>query len=92
MALKHVVVTIGASATQLSSTRESLKWLKISNPAGNDLVKIGASTVSGTDYGDSISAGESVEIGPFGQGAVNTTEIYFSGTNTEKVYILYVTH
>jgi len=93
MAIRHFDVTIGAAATQVSSTRYGIRHLVIQNISGNGAIYIGASTVSASSYGQTIADGATTAaIGPFSGGApVNTTDVYIAGTQGKVVHCLCIT-
>lgn len=93
MAFRTLEVTIGAAATQLTSTRYGIRHLIIQNPAANDTVYIGDSTVAFmVHYSYAVAAGETVSIGPFsGSAPTNTDEYYVVGTENDVVHCVLIT-
>ena len=92
MAFNHKTVTIGATATALTSTHTPIQWLFILNENGNSAIYIGGSTVSATDYGHTMAADATVAIGTGTQGfPMNLEEVYVAGTADDKVHIMYIT-
>jgi hypothetical protein len=94
MALRHIDVTLGATATKLSSTRYGIRQATIQNVSGNGAIYIGVSTVTNTSFGASIADGiGTVTLGPFsGDAPCNTDEVYLYGTQNKVVHCLLVTH
>lgn len=96
MAIKHIDVTLGATAaaiTTTTATRKGIRHIVIQNTAANAAIFIGDSTVSSTSYGHTLAASGILHLGPFsGSAPINTAEIYIKGTANEKVHILLVTH
>lgn len=93
MAIKHYNVTIGASATQVSSTRTPIKLAIIHNTTGNSAIFIGDSTVTASIYGHTLASAGNLTIGPFsGEAPFSTDELYIAGTQNNVVHVLVVTH
>jgi len=96
MALKHYDITIGASATPVTSTaatRKGVLQATIQNTTQNNSIYVGDSSVTATSYGHKLAADESVTLGPFsGASYLSTAELYVAGTAAEVVHILIVTH
>lgn len=92
MAFKHYDVTIGAAATQVSSTKTPVQWLFIHNTAQNSAIYIGSSTVTASSYGHTLAASEEVPIGPGTAGyPINLDEVYIFGTENDVVHVLAIT-
>ena len=95
MALHTLQVTIGAAATQITTTRKGVRQMWFS-PTGHDYY-VGTSNVDAT-HGVKIPVPAAnvpyaiVSVGPFsGDEPCYTTEFYVSGTQNDVVQILLVT-
>jgi len=93
MATKHYDVTLGATATQISSTRQPIKFALIHNTANNNAIYIGDKNVTASSYGHTLASSEECTIGPFsGEAPFNTNDTYIFGTADEVVHVLVITH
>jgi hypothetical protein len=85
-------VTLGAAATQVTSTEIYASFVRIENEAGNALVKFGGPAVSAADYSGSVpadtaTASNGVTIGPFHSNLVSVHGLYLLGTAAQKVHV-----
>jgi hypothetical protein len=96
MALKQINLTLLATPTPLTSLHANRKGIRqafIHNTTGNSPIYVGHSGTSATDYGYTVAAGSTLEIGPFsGDAPTNTSDVYIFGTVNDVVHILLVTH
>lgn len=93
MAVHHITVTLGTTATLVSSTSLNARWVYIESETGNADVKVGQSTVSSTDYGMIVSAGTAAAktLNPSdGSLCIGLNTLYLLGTSTQKVHVLYI--
>jgi len=93
MALVHYTVTLGAGATRAIATVLSTSLIRIENEASNAIVKYGNADVSATDYGGSVVANtatitNAVTLGPFPQGQMNLNDLWFLGTENQKIHLV----
>jgi hypothetical protein len=95
MALVTLQVTIGAAATQITTTRKSVRQL-IFSPTAHDYY-VGKSNVDST-HGVKVPVPAAnvpyqfLHIGPFsGDGPSQSTEFYVSGTQNDVVQIILIT-
>lgn len=93
MAIGHIDLTIGTGSTQLTSTNIMAKWAIVENEAGNDVCYVGGSTVSSSTYGLSVTPGEQAPpLGSTGNSRglpFNLSTLYFAGTSTNVIHVLY---
>lgn len=92
MAILTYTVTLAATATRAVTAWTPIAFLRIENEASNAVVKFGPSTVSSTSYGGAViaeqaAASNAVTIGPFDTNAFNLEDIYFLGTDTQKIHL-----
>ena len=89
-------VTIGASATQATATNTPCAYAIIQADDGNaNPAFFGPSTVTsanGIRLHNSATVPERDYIGPFNMNLFDLSELWFAGTNGEKVNIMYVQH
>lgn len=91
--MKLLQVTIGASATRVSSTSIFCRQVIFQNNAGN-ACRVGDSTVSATK-GVALAAagatpGGSLNLGPGPGLEIDLKEFYIAGTQTDKIDVLYL--
>lgn len=97
MAVHHVTVTLGATATPIiaqsgSNPTVNCQSLYLESDTGNADVKVGGSTVSATDWGMIVEAGAAkgkTILAPQGL-AINLASTFLLGTNGQKVRCLYI--
>lgn len=92
MALLTYQVTLGAAATQLTTTRKGVRQL-LFMPAAHAYY-IGKSNVDST-HGIEVfpTAVQCTSVGPFsGDAPANTNEFYLSGTQNDVIQVLAITH
>jgi hypothetical protein len=96
MAVHHVTVTLGATATAIltpstGNPSVNCQELQLESETGNADVKVGSSTVSSTDYGRTIEAGPSkaVIIRGYEGRPINLASTYLFGTASQKVHCMY---
>jgi hypothetical protein len=96
MALLQYTVMMTGSAVRATTVKTPISFLRIENEASNADVKYGTSAVAAADYGGTIKDEEAavehaVEIGPFPTACMDLSDIYFLGTNTQKIHLTAVT-
>lgn len=96
MALIGITVTLGAAATQVTSSVLFCPWVRIENEAGNALVKFGDSAVSATDYfgsvpADTATVSNAVSIGQHVSSSIRLDHLYLLGTAAQKVHVTAIT-
>ena len=92
MALLSYTVTLGAAATQVTSTETYASFVRIENEAGNALVKFGDSSVSAADYAGSVpadtaTASNAVTLGPVTFTGIPLNSLYLLGTAGQRVHV-----
>jgi hypothetical protein len=93
MALRQYNVTLGAGATQVTSTRRGIRHAIIQNTAGNAAIFIGDADVTNAIYGHTLAASGILHLGPFsGDAPLSTDELYITGTQSQVVHVLLITH
>ena len=93
MALGHIDLTIGATTTQVSSTRIPCMWVSILPPA-NDAYVGESAAVTSSLYGYKLAGAGTVPLIIGGNGPreiVSLHEIWINGTQNNVVHILYCT-
>jgi hypothetical protein len=97
MAIHHLTVTLSSAAAQAISTPAAgtpsinCKEIQIQGESGGAAAFIGGSTVSATDYGQTIAATSltPVIIRPDGMTTINLASTYIIGTSGNKFHVLY---
>lgn len=92
MALLSYTVTLGATATQVTSATVFAECVRLESEAGNALVKFGGSAVSAASYAGSVvadtaTASNAVILGPVKAGAIALHDLYLLGTAAQKVHV-----
>ncbi len=98
MAVHHVTVTLSSAAAQAivpqsgSTPTITCKEIQIQGEAGGAAAYIGGSTVSATDYGQTIPATSvtPVIIRTSGFATISLASTYIIGTSGNKFHVLYV--
>ena len=91
-----IQVTIGTSATQVSSDHIPCAYAIIQADDGNSNPAFfgasGVTSATGIRLHNSATVPERDRIGPFNTNLFDLSELYVAGTDGEKVNILYVQH
>ena len=91
--MKYIQVTIGAAATQVSTSGLQCRWVSIQNNATHAM-RVGDSTASvGGAKGILLASGSpggSVTIGAFESYALDLSTVYIAGTQGDTVDVWYV--
>lgn len=87
MAIKHYDVTLGAAATQISSTHKPCVEIIIQNTNGNSAIYIGDSTVTNLSYGHTLAADGILALDGTAC-SINIEEVYIFGTADDVVHVL----
>lgn len=85
--IKHYDVTLGAAATQITSTRKPCVEIIVQNGAQGSTLYVGDSSVTDTSYGHRLGSDEAVSLDGTAC-SINTNEVYLFGTQNEIVHVL----
>jgi len=103
MALRQFTLTMTGSAVQAVPPTDpggiahmGCKYVRIESDASNAIVQYGTSAVTATSYAGTVLANtatinNAVIIGPFDTLAFNLEELWFIGTNTQKIRLTVIT-
>lgn len=92
--MTRLTVTLGAGATQVSTTPRAVRWVTIQNNAAH-LCRVGDQTVTTSvgallDPSSAGAAGGSLTINAFHQAAIDLSAIWIAGTNADTIDVVYV--
>jgi len=94
--IQQYTVTMTGAAVRAIDVHTPISFLRIESEASNAIVKFGTSAISATVYAGSVLAdtatiNNGVTLGPFPAGWMNLDDLYFLGTDTQKIHLTAVT-
>ena len=89
MPLSQYTVTLGATAAPAVTAHTPFAIVRVENETGNAAVNFGTLAITSTDYAGTVLAGPAaaVTLGSGTLGIVNLEDLYFLGTNTQKIHL-----
>ena len=92
MAIRQYTVTL-SGATRAVTAHTPCREVQVENESGNATVKFGTSAVTATDYAGSVAAAATKILGngPSGDFPMNLDQLYFIGTDTQKIHLFVIT-